>query len=253
MKASTCLLLGTLSLLLGVSACTRQDETYTQLLNDNRYQLDHTTKNASVYFTSNKVVLSDDELESLSEALQPPHTNGKTSVHVTLPKKTSGRVGRRLVHLRKTLLKLGLRPSQIHESSSLKPEGGTIPLVLDIYRAIPTACLRNTGLAIENFGCSTAKNLILMVDDPFTLFQGTPAASNDPSREALGINNYLAGGGGVAGDSSGGGGGGSAGGGEQSGASGSSMMSNVSAVAGGGSSGGGGGSSSSGGNSGGTY
>jgi len=127
---------------------------------------------------------------------------GKTSVHITLPDKGSSLVKRRIKDIIRTVLKAGAKAKQIHKSDTVPPPHGQfVTVILDTYRAIPPLC-PNWSMTYgpgydrgttSNFGCATAVNFLLMIDDPIVLFKGESALSRDAVRDSLAIADYRAG------------------------------------------------------------
>lgn len=165
------------------------------------YELKHDTKTLILNFQKYGNKLPADEQARLVAALKP-FGPGKTSIHVTLPGKGSRFGKQRLKHIIRTALQAGIKAKQIHRSDNLPPANGhSIEVILDTYRAIPPLCPNwsstfGTGYGrgpTSNFGCSTATNFLLMIDDPIVLFKGETASSRDAARDSLAIADHRVG------------------------------------------------------------
>lgn len=165
------------------------------------YELQHETKTLSLHFQKHRSKLSDDERARLLSALKP-FGPGKMSTHITIPSKGSGLSKQRLKDIIRTALRAGVKSKQIHRSDTLPPAtGSSVEIILDTYRAISPLCPnwstaygRGYGRGqTSNFGCSTASNFLLMIDDPIILFKGEPALSHDGARDSLAIADHRAG------------------------------------------------------------
>jgi type IV pilus biogenesis protein CpaD/CtpE len=165
------------------------------------YILKHETKSLILNFHGHSTKLTDDEKGILLSALKP-YGPGKASVHLTIPN-TGSRLGKqRLKNIIRTALEDGVKAKQIHRSNKLPPANGNeIEVVLDTYRAIPPLCPNwstvygsgyNRGNT-SNFGCATAVDFLLMLEDPIVLFKGESALSRDAARDSLAIADYRAG------------------------------------------------------------
>lgn len=165
------------------------------------YQLQHDTKMLSLQFQKHRSKLSEDEQIRLLLALKP-FGPGKMSTHITIPSKGSNLSKQRFKDIVRTALQAGVKAKQIHRSDTLPPAtGSSVEIILDTYRAIPPRCPNwstsyGTGYdrgKTSNFGCSTASNFLLMIDDPIILFKGEQALSRDSARDSLAIADHRAG------------------------------------------------------------
>jgi pilus biogenesis lipoprotein CpaD len=168
---------------------------------DKPFELKHERKLRSLHFLNNHKQLSGSEKERLLSALQIPG-RGKCSTHVTIPGKGSHIGNQHLKEIIRTLLKAGVKPKQIHRSDDLpRANGGDVEVILDTYCAIPPLCPNwqteyGSGYdrgPTSNFGCSTAHNFLLMLEDPIVLFKGEKAASRDAAADSLVIADHRAG------------------------------------------------------------
>lgn len=165
------------------------------------YILQHDTKTLLLEFRGHSTKLSEDERDLLLDSLKSSGP-GKVSVHLTIPNKGSHLGKQRLKLIIRTALEAGVKAKQIHRSDKLPPaNGNSIQVSLDTYRAIPPLCPNWTSAygpgydtgPTSNFGCSTAVNFLLMLEDPIVLFKAEPALSRDATRDSLGIADYRAG------------------------------------------------------------
>lgn len=168
---------------------------------DKPYELKHDTKPFIIKFQHHSSKLSAEEKTRLLSALKP-FGPGKVSTHITIPNKGSRLGKQRLKHFVRTVLEAGIKAKQIHRSNDLPAATDhSIKVVLDTYRAIPPLCpnwsmIYGPGYDrgnTSNFGCSTASNFLLMIDDPIILFKGEPALSQDAARDSLAIADHRAG------------------------------------------------------------
>jgi pilus biogenesis lipoprotein CpaD len=160
-----------------------------------RYELKHTTKTLELCFPNHR--LQPDDEADLQSAIAPPGGPGKVSTHVTIPSRGSSPGKHRLKQIVRIVLRAGIKEKQIHRSDALPPAmGKCISILVDTYRAIPPVCPNwKTAYGtsyydiqpMSDLGCSTASNLILMIDDPILLFKGEKALPRDGAREALAI------------------------------------------------------------------
>lgn len=185
---------------LSFQACQVEDKTQIEMP-EKPYVLQHDTKLIVLEFHGRASKLSEDQEERLLAALKPSGP-GKVSVHITLPQKASPLGKTRIKHVVRTLLEAGVKAKQIHKSNALlPPNDSTMEVFLDTYRAIPPLCPNwstqfGSGYdrgRTSNFGCSTAVNFLLMLDDPIVLFRGEPALSRDSARDSLSIEDHRAG------------------------------------------------------------
>ncbi|MBM3632622.1 MAG: hypothetical protein FJX03_02790 [Alphaproteobacteria bacterium] len=165
------------------------------------YILKHDTKLYTVHFHGRNSKLSEPERVRLLAAIKPSGP-GKMSTHVTIPNKGSRLDKQRLKNLIRTLLESGVKAKQIHKNDKLsKASGNSIEIVLDTYHAIPPLCPNwstqyGSGYSrgqTGNFGCATAANFLLMLDDPIILFKGEQSVSRDAARDSLAIADHRAG------------------------------------------------------------
>lgn len=165
------------------------------------YKLQHDSKTLTLHFHKHRSKLPEDEQARLLSALKP-FGPGKMSTHMTIPSKGSGISKQRLKSIIRVALKAGVKAKQIHRSDKLPPAtGSSVDIILDTYRAIPPRCPNwssayGTGYnrgPTSNFGCATASNFLLMIDDPIILFKGEPALSRDSARDVLAIADHRAG------------------------------------------------------------
>jgi pilus assembly protein CpaD len=165
------------------------------------YELQHDSKTLTLHFHKQQNKLSKDEQARLLAALKP-YGPGKMSIHITISSKDSGLNKQRLKDIIRTALQAGVKAKQIHRSDKLSAAtGSSVEILLDTYRAIPPRCPNwsttyGTGYnrgTTSNFGCSTASNFLLMIDDPVILFKGEQALSRDGSRDSLAIADHRAG------------------------------------------------------------
>jgi len=200
-KVSFCHLLAlTLLASLTLGGCQVQDKKQVPMP-EKPYILKHETKTVSLEFQGRSTKLPEDEKAFLLPLLHPSGP-GKVSVHVTLPDKAPPFVKKRIKDIIRTVLKAGVKAKQIHKSDTLPPPHGQfITVILDTYRAIPPLC-PNWSMTYgpgydrgttSNFGCATAANFLLMIDDPIVLFKGESAPSRDAARDALAIADHRAG------------------------------------------------------------
>lgn len=165
------------------------------------YELQHDSKTLTLHFHKHRSKLSEDEQARLLSSLKP-YGPGKMSTHITISSKGSGLEKQRLKHIIRTVLQAGVKAKQIHRSDKLPlATGSSVEIILDTYRAIPPRCPNwstayGTGYGrgqTSNFGCATASNFLLMIDDPIILFKGEPALSRDGARDSLAIADHRAG------------------------------------------------------------
>jgi type IV pilus biogenesis protein CpaD/CtpE len=202
------------------------------------YELKHETKRVHLRFVPHQAQLSHEEKTqfiALLYSLKFTDKRAKSSLHATLPHSNTRLGKQRLKSIIRTLLKSGLKPKQIHRNEEIMlPSCNKVAIDLDIYRAIPPLCpdwstAYGKGYdrsSPRNYGCSTASNFLLMIDDPIILFKGEKPVAHDAARDSLAISDFKAGkdkgkwlrvektdGGGSGGGSGGSSGGGSGGGG----------------------------------------
>lgn len=165
------------------------------------YELQHDTKTLTLHFQKHRSKLSESEQARLLSALKP-YGPGKMSTHITITSKGSGVHKQRLKDIIRTALHAGVKAKQIHRSDKLPPvSGSSVEIVLDTYRAISPLCPNWSTVygraygrgQTSNFGCSTASNFLLMIDDPIILFKAEPALSRDSARDSLAIADHRAG------------------------------------------------------------
>jgi len=165
------------------------------------YELQHDKKGYILNFSHHQSKLSAEEQARLISELKP-FGPGKASVHITLPSQGSKFGKQRLKNIIRVALQAGVKPKQIHHSETLLPAtGDTIQINLDTYRAIPPTCPNwssTFGSGYErrksgNFGCATASNFLLLIDDPIVLFKAEPTLSRDSARDSLAIADHRAG------------------------------------------------------------
>lgn len=165
------------------------------------YELRHDTKTFSLHFQKHRSKLSENERGRLLSALKP-FGPGKMSTHITIPSKGSSLSKQRVKDIVRTALRAGVKAKQIHRSDTLSPATEvSVEIILDTYRAIPPRCPNwssSYGKSYDrgktsNFGCSTASNFLLMIDDPIILFKGESALSRDGARDSLAIADHRAG------------------------------------------------------------
>ena len=158
------------------------------------YILKHDTKMLTFHYKGHANQLSEDEESVLLSPIKPSGP-GKVSVHVTIPIKSTGLAKHRIKNIVRTLLVSGVKSKQIHKSNKVHAKGQTVELIFDTYRAIPPLCPNWSSVygpsydrgKTSNFGCSTAVNFLLMIEDPIILFKGEPAISRDAARDSLAI------------------------------------------------------------------
>jgi pilus biogenesis lipoprotein CpaD len=181
-----------------LSGCESSQQDVT-VMPDRPYELKHERKLHSLHFLKHR--LPPDEKARLLSALPVPD-RGKCSTHVTIPSKGYHNGNQHLKEIIRTLLKAGVKPKQIHRSEDLpRAKGGNVEIILDTYCAIPPLCPNwqtEYGSSYDrgptsNFGCSTAHNFLLMLEDPIVLFKGEKAASRDAVPDSLVIADYRAG------------------------------------------------------------
>lgn len=162
------------------------------------YILKHDKKSLVLEFQGRNSKLPENEEALLLSSLKPVGP-GKTSVHVTFPNKGARLSKQRIKNMIRTILKAGVKAKQIHKSNELAlAHGQSIEVILDTYRAIPPLCPNwstTYGSSYDrgttgNFGCATAVNFLLMIDDPIILFKGETALSQDSARDSLAIADY---------------------------------------------------------------
>jgi pilus biogenesis lipoprotein CpaD len=165
------------------------------------YILKHDIKKVVFNFQAHNSKLPEEGRTFLLSSLKPSGP-GKVSVHLTIPNKGSRLGKQRLRHMVRTALEAGVKPKQIHRSDKLPPANKHhIEVVLDTYRAIPPLCPNWSSAygpgydrgPTSNFGCATATNFLLMIDDPIILFKGESALSRDAARDSLAIADHRAG------------------------------------------------------------
>ena len=165
------------------------------------YELQHDSKILTLHFHKHRNKLSKDEQARLLSALKP-FGPGKMSTHITISSNGSGLSKQRLKDIIRIALQAGVKAKQIHRSDRLPPAtGSSVEILLDTYRAIPPRCpnwssVYGTGYSrgtTSNFGCSTASNFLLMIDDPVILFKGEQALSRDGNRDSLAIADHRVG------------------------------------------------------------
>ena len=165
------------------------------------YELHHDTKTLTLHFQKHRSKLAEDERVRLVSALKP-FGPGKMSTHITISNKAFGISKQRLKDIIRVALKAGVKAKQIHRSDMLPSvSGSSVDIILDTYRAIPPRC-PNWSTAYGrgydrgttgNFGCATASNFLLMIEDPVVLFKGEAALSRDGARDSLAIADHRAG------------------------------------------------------------
>jgi len=165
------------------------------------YILKHETNSLILHFHGRSAKLSEEENARLLTALKP-FGPGKVSVHLTIPNKGSRLGKQRLKNIIRSALEYGIKPKQIHRSHKLPAANEhAIEVMLDTYRAIPPLCPNwsteygssyNRGTT-SNFGCATAVNFLLMLEDPIVLFKAEGPESRDAARDSLAIADYRAG------------------------------------------------------------
>lgn len=192
----------TLALLtfLTLEGCQVADQQETPMP-DKPYELKHDMKVYHVEFHNKSSHLSSDEKARLLGALKLTGP-GKVSIHMTIPNHGTGLGKKRLKQIIRTALEAGVKAKQIHRSNELPPaNNASIQIHLDTYRAIAPLCPNwstiygsgyNRGNT-SNFGCATAVNFLLMIDDPIILFKGEHALSHDAARDSLAISDHRAG------------------------------------------------------------
>jgi pilus biogenesis lipoprotein CpaD len=172
-----------------------------QEMPDKPYELKYEKKLRSLHFSSRHKRLPDDEKTRLLSAIQAKGP-GKCSTHVTIPKRGSNAGNQHLKEIIRILLKAGVKAKQIHRSDDLpRANGDNVEVILDTYCAVPPLCPNwqtQYGSAYDrgptsNFGCSTAHNFLLMLEDPIVLFKGEKAASRDAVPDCLIIASHRAG------------------------------------------------------------
>ena len=183
-----------------VEGCQVPDKTQIPMP-EKPYILKHDTKKLVLHFQGSSSKLPEDEETLLLSSLKTSGP-GRASVHVTLPTKGSRLGKQRLKNIIRTVLEAGVKAKQIHKNRKLPPANGqSIEIILDTYRAIPPVC-PNWSMTYgpgydrgptSNFGCATAVNFLLMIDDPIILFKGEPALSRDAARDSLSIAEHRAG------------------------------------------------------------
>jgi len=163
------------------------------------YKLQHDTTKLKLHFYQNKLVA--DDQEQFIGALKPSGP-GKSSIHLTIPSNGSHLGKTRLKDVIQIALQNGLKAKQIHRSHDLpSAKEGAIEILLDTYRAIPPLCPNWSSTygrshdrgTTSNFGCSTATNFLLMIDDPIVLFKAEPSLGRDAARDSSAIADYRAG------------------------------------------------------------
>jgi pilus biogenesis lipoprotein CpaD len=183
-----------------LSGCESPQQDVT-VMPDKPYELKHERKLQSLHFLKSHNRLPADEKARLLSVLDITGP-GKCSTHVTIPSKGSRVGNQHLKEIIRTLLKAGVKPKQIHRSGDLpRATNGNVEIILDTYCAVPPLCPNwqteygsayDRGLT-SNFGCSTAHNFLLMLEDPIVLFKGERAASRDAAVDSLVIADYRAG------------------------------------------------------------
>lgn len=185
------------SLLIG---CETEDRSATSMP-DKPYTLQHDTKNLTLNFAGHRTKLPEDERVTLVSSLKTSGP-GKASVHMTIPEKASALGKQRLKQIIRTALKAGIKEKQIHRSDQLpSANANSIQIQLDTYRAIPPNCpnwstIYGSGYDrgnTSNFGCATAVNFLLMIEDPIVLFKGEQSTNRDAARDSLAIADHRAG------------------------------------------------------------
>lgn len=192
----------TLALLISLTleACQVPDKTQVPMP-EKPYILKHDTQKLVLHFHGQSSKLPEEEEMLLLSSLKPSGP-GKVSVHITLPAIGSPLGKKRLKSIIQTALEAGVKAKQIHKGKKLPAvKGQSVEMILDTYRAIPPLC-PNWSMAYgpgydrgptSNFGCATAVNFLLMIDDPIVLFKGEAASSRDSARDALSIADHRAG------------------------------------------------------------
>lgn len=186
---------------LTLEGCEVENKNLVPMPENSPYILQHDTKTLHLNFPGHRSRLPQDEKSSLIAALKPSGP-GKASVHLTIPKEGTGLGKQRLKQIVRVALEAGIKPNQIHKSDALPPANRhNIAVILDTYRAIAPQCPNwstQYGPGYErgptsNFGCATAVNFLLMLEDPIVLFKGEKATSHDASRDSLSIADHRAG------------------------------------------------------------
>lgn len=172
-----------------------------QEMPDRPFDLKHEKKLRSLHFSSRSKHLSADEEARLLSAIQVTGP-GKCSTHITLPKKGSSSGNQHLKEVIRIALKAGVKAKQIHRTDDLpRASGGDVEVIINTYCAIPPLCPNwqtqyGTGYdrgTTSNFGCSTAHNLLLMIEDPIVLFKGEKATSREAAADCLPISDHRTG------------------------------------------------------------
>jgi pilus biogenesis lipoprotein CpaD len=165
------------------------------------YILKHDSKTLTLHYQGRNSKLSPEE-EALLLSSMKPSGPGKVSVHITLPNKGSSHTKQRVKHIIRTLLATGVKSSRIHKSDAIsQSDDHAVEVILDTYRAIPPLC-PNWSMTYgpgydrgttSNFGCATAVNFLLMIEDPIILFRGEHPLSHDAARDSLSIADHRVG------------------------------------------------------------
>lgn len=161
------------------------NSTYTPI--EKPFDLQHRTDFLMLHFS--RTDLDPRDHSALKNLLHPGGV-GKSSVHVSLPKQVPGTLKNQIKKLKVFLQDEGVTPEQLHSRKDLKGLGRSVQVRFDTYQAKPKACFDQKGMPMDHFGCATASNLLLMIDDPIILFKGTPADLIDASRDAAVISAY---------------------------------------------------------------
>lgn len=188
---------GGILLVLSLVGCETPNKT-TIPMPDKPYDLKHDTQKFTFHFSKNHKKLSPEEEERFLMVLKPVGP-GKISTHLTIPSKKSGAGRHHIKSVVRMALQAGVKPKQIHRSDTLPvATGQSVQVIVDTYRAIPPRCPNWTSAygkghgrgPTSNFGCSTASNFLLMIEDPIVLFKGETPSSRDAARDSLAISDH---------------------------------------------------------------
>jgi pilus biogenesis lipoprotein CpaD len=183
---------------LTLEGCEVENTNLVPMPDNSPYILKHDKKALSLHFPGHRNRLPEDEKSSFLSALKLSGP-GRVSIHLTIPSKGNALGKQRLKHIVRLALESGIKPNQIHKSDTLPPANKhNIEVLLETYRAIPPQCPNwssvyghgydrgNTG----NFGCATAVDFLLMLEDPKILFKGENATSHDAARDSLSVSDH---------------------------------------------------------------
>lgn len=157
------------------------------ILVEKQFDLQHRTEFLTLHFQDDHMILED---QQVLKTYLLPRGLGKSSVHVSVPEGIQRAMEKRFLSLKDFLSGFGVTESRLHFRKDLKHSRHSVLIRLDTYQAIPIACFNQAGIPEDHFGCATANNLLLMLEDPASLFKGTLVDRVDSAREAVALSKY---------------------------------------------------------------